>query len=349
VSPRILIAENDCDARGQLAGWLEQAGYVCTQATADEALSAVRRQMPDAAVVGVTVPDEGGMFVVRTLRSQAAQVGVVVVSTPPDFDVAVAASRLGAVDCLPWPTSSDGVVSAVRRAVDWRSATRAAEHAHQQLLDEIARGRETLKQTIRRVDPETAPTVLLAVLEARSPETFDHSQRVARAAVALAHSCRVPQGDVATLRRAALLHDIGKIAVPDRLLRGTGPISQGDLAILRTHVTVGQQVLSSVPLLRPTADIVGATHEKYDGTGYPGGLTGEHIPFAARLIAVADAYDAMTAVRSYNDPVTHEEANAELVRTAGGHFDPDVVRAWLQMTELRNAGGAFQEAGRRCS
>src|SRR5687768_2029607 len=154
VSPRILIAENDGTARGQVAGWLEAAGFICTQADARDALSAVRRQMPDAAVVGVSVPDEGGMFVVRTIRSQAEQVGVVVLSTPPDLDVAVAAGKLGAVDCLPWPTSENGVVEAVRRAVDWRSMTRAAEQSHRRLLDELAAGRDMLKETIKRVDPE---------------------------------------------------------------------------------------------------------------------------------------------------------------------------------------------------
>ena len=94
-------------------------------------------------------------------------------------------------------------------------------------------------------------------------------------------------------------------------------------------------MLATVPALEPIAGIVGATHEKYDGTGYPGRLKGDSIPLAARIITVADAYDAMTSVRCYSDPVSHDEANAELVRSAGTQFDPDVVRAWLQMTELR--------------
>ena len=335
MSPRILIAENDGEARGQVAGWLEAAGFVCTQADSRDALSAVRQQQPDAAVVGVSVPDEGGMFVLRTIRSQAEQVGVVVLSTPPDLEVAVAAGKLGAVDCLPWPTSQNGVVDAVRRAVDWRSMSRSSEQSQRRLLDEIAAGRDMLKETIRRVDPEAAPTVLLAVLEARSPDTYDHSQRVARSAVALAQSYGMTPADVQVLRRAALLHDIGKVAVPERLLLGAGPLNDADLAILRTHVAIGEDVLRSIPLLRPAAAIVAATHEKFDGSGYPAGLAGEGIPLSSRLITVADAYDAMTSVRSYNDPVTHEEANAELVRAAGAHFDPDVIRAWLQMTELR--------------
>ncbi|MBI4263333.1 MAG: HD domain-containing protein [Acidobacteria bacterium] len=332
---RILIAENDDGARGVLAGWLEEAGYLCVQTDAREALSAARRHPLDAAVVGVGIPDDGGMFVVRALRTQADQVGVVVVSTPPDFDVAVAASRLGAVDCLPWPSSSDTVVDSVRRAVEWRTATQATRQSSHRLTEEVAAGREHLKATIRRVDPESVPAVLLAVLEARSPETHDHSNRVSKSAAALAGTYNLPPIDILSVKRAALLHDIGKIAIPDRLLAETGPLGDADLALLRSHVSIGAEVLASVPALAPIAGIIGATHERYDGTGYPAGLAADDIPLPARIISVADAYDAMTSVRCYSDPVSHDDANAELVRSAGSHFDPDVVRAWLQMTELR--------------
>jgi putative nucleotidyltransferase with HDIG domain len=177
--------------------------------------------------------------------------------------------------------------------------------------------------------------VLLAVLEARSPETHDHSNRVSRSAVVLAGSCNMAPAEVQQVRRAALLHDIGKIAIPERLLEESGPLTDAELTLLRQHVAIGQEVLASVPALAPIAAIVGATHEAYDGTGYPAGLAGDAIPLPARIISIADAYDAMTSIRCYSDPVSHDDANAELVRHAGSQFDPDIVRAWLQMTELR--------------
>lgn len=318
-----------------LTGWLEDAGYLCVPTDARAALTEARRYPLDAAVVGVGVPDQGGMFVLRTLRAQAEQVGIVVLSTPPDFDVAVAASRLGAVDCLPWPSSAETVVDSVRRAVEWRASLKATEQSTRRLTEEVASGRQQLMDTIGRVEPESVPAVLLAVLEARSPETHDHSNRVSRSAVALAGSCNLTPGDVQSVRRAALLHDIGKIAIPERLLDETGPLTDADLTLLRMHVEIGQQVLASVPSLEPIAAIVGATHERYDGSGYPAGLRGDTIPLSARIISIADAYDAMTSVRCYSDPISHDDANAELVRHAGSQFDPDVVRAWLQMTELR--------------
>jgi putative two-component system response regulator len=130
-----------------------------------------------------------------------------------------------------------------------------------------------------------------------------------------------------------LLHDIGKIAVPPRLLAQSGPLTSEEITCLRRHVTVGAEVLAEIPTLAPVAPIVAATHEKYDGTGYPKSLMGVDIPLGARIIAVADVYDALTAQRPYSDPISHDEANAELVRSSGSHLDPDVVRFWMEMIE----------------
>lgn len=316
-----------------MAGWLEGAGFACSRTDTGEALAEVRKHQPDVAVVGVSVPDDGGMWIVRSLRTQPTPVGVVVMSATPNFDVATTANRLGAVDCLPWPSSERSIVDAVKRAADWRAALATAFQRDSRLHQEVEQGKEQLRATIKRVEPEIAQSVLLALLESRSPDTYDHVNRVARSAAALARSMRLAPVEIRDVRVAALLHDIGKIAIPPRLLSQAGPLTDDEIACLRKHVTVGAEVLAEISTLAPVAPIVGATHERYDGSGYPAALVGPDIPLGARIIAVADVYDALTAQRPYSDPVSHDEASAELVRSSGSQLDPDVVRFWMEMVE----------------
>jgi putative two-component system response regulator len=329
VASRILIAENNSEARGQVASWLEQAGYICAQTDASEALTEARRHPPDAALVGVTVPDEGGMWVVRTLRAQSSQVVVVVLSTPPDFEVAVASGRLGAIDCVPWPTSQNGIVEAMTRAVEWHTGNTSSDQTIKRLQEEVAFGRDRLKETIRKVDPDTAPAVLLAVHEARAPETHDHSQCVARSSVAMARALNLAPEEIQHIKRAALIHDIGKIALPERLFSTTNPLTDGALSVMRSHVTIGQEVLATVPQLAPAAALVAASHEWFDGGGYEG----DKIPIGARIIMVAEAYDAMISINPFSDPASHDEATVELVRGSGSQFDPEIVRVWMRQAE----------------
>ena len=335
MASRILIAENDANARERLSGWLGVAGFACSITDTGEALAEARRHPPDVAVVGVNVPEDGGMWIVRSLRNQPTPPGVVVMSAKPSMEVAAAATRLGAVDCLPWPSSERSIVDAVRRAAEWRTALSAAFGRDQRLREEVDHGREQLKATVAGVPPEIAQSVLLAVLESRSPETYDHSQRVAQSSAALARTLRMAPIEIRDVRSAALLHEIGKIAIPPRLLSRAGGLSDHEISILQEHVAVGAGVLSEVSTLATLAPIVAATHERYDGTGYPAGMVGESIPVGARIIAVADTYDVLTSRHPYQDPMSHDDANAELVRAAGSHLDPDVVRAWMQMVEER--------------
>jgi putative nucleotidyltransferase with HDIG domain len=331
---RILIADNDSGARDQMAGWLEGAGFACARADTGDALAEARRHQPDVAVVGVTVPDDGGMWIVRSLKAQLANpVGVVVMSATASLDVATTATRLGAVDCLPWPSSERSIVDAVTRAAEWRVALGAAFHKDSRLQQEVEHGRTQLRAVIARVEPDIVQSVLLALLESRSPDTYDHAHRVARSASALARSMRLAPAEIRDVRSAALLHDIGKVAIPPRLLGQTGPLSGDEIACLRRHVEVGAEVLAEIPTLAPIAPIVAATHERFDGGGYPSGLAGVDIPLGARIIAVADVYDALTAQRPYSEPIAHDEANTELVRSSGSHLDPDVVRFWMEMIE----------------
>jgi response regulator RpfG family c-di-GMP phosphodiesterase len=140
--------------------------------------------------------------------------------------------------------------------------------------------------------------------------------------------------ELAVLERGALLHDIGKVAMPDALMCKAGPLTEDEIAIIRTHPQVGFAIVSVVPSLQLPAEIVLASHEAGDGSGYPRGLAGAAIPLGARITAVTDTFDALTWSRVYHEPVSKVRAAAELVRCAGTQFDPEVVQAWLRVLDL---------------
>lgn len=306
---------------------------MCLPADVGGALAEARRFRPHVALVGVGHPEDGGTWILRMLQSYTDPVAAVVIAAPTGPGIAEAASRLGAVDCLSWPATHATVLEAVHRAVAWAGEGLNRRQQAQRLRDEIATGYQKLIEIVGRTEPSVAPRVLLAVLEARSPELHDHAQRVARSAVALAHALRLPPPDIQAVRDAALFHEIGKVALPPRLLVRAPPLADEEVDAVRTHLTVAEDVLRRVPSLEPAAPIVVATHERWDGRGYPHGLHGDAIPLGARIVAITDSYDGMTAGRPLSDPFAHDEAMVELVAASGAQFDPDVVRAWMVMGE----------------
>jgi putative nucleotidyltransferase with HDIG domain len=179
----------------------------------------------------------------------------------------------------------------------------------------------------------SAIDVLVAVMSSCAPETYAHARRVTQSAVAMARTMELPASTVEQIEQAALLHDLGKLAMASPEAATLGPQGELQAVIIRQHVRVGFDVLSVVPHLRTAASIVIAVHERWDGFGYPAGLRGTEIPLGARVVAVADAYDVLTATHRYHRGMPRDEANAEIVRGAGTYFDPDIVRAWLRASD----------------
>lgn len=181
--------------------------------------------------------------------------------------------------------------------------------------------------------------VLLAFLHERRPELATHLRRVGRLAAHIGRRLGIEEEKLEQIRLAGELHDIGKAAIPDAILNKPGPLSDEEWKFMLRHTVVGERILAAAPALAPVARLVRSTAERWDGSGYPDGLVGEQTPLGARIVAVCDAFYAMTSSRPYYPARDSEEAIAELVRGAGAQFDPRVVEALVAVWEEAGAAG----------
>jgi diguanylate cyclase (GGDEF)-like protein len=181
----------------------------------------------------------------------------------------------------------------------------------------------------------TAVAALAAAIDARDNYTLSHSEEVVGMACDVARRLRLPPGEVAKVRDGAMLHDIGKIAIPNEILYKSGPLSASEWETMREHPLIGERILLRTPELAPIAPLVRHEHERWDGSGYPDGLAGEAIPIGSRIIFACDAYHAMIAARPYREPMSDADAVAELRAGAGSQFDPGVVEALLSVLAAR--------------
>ncbi|MFA6657972.1 MAG: HD-GYP domain-containing protein, partial [Mesotoga sp.] len=194
---------------------------------------------------------------------------------------------------------------------------------------------DNLRESNRKIAKAYDQTleVLAGTLEMRDMDTEEHSRRVTDLTVQLAKKMEVTEEELESIYRGALLHDIGKISIPDSVLLKKGPLTEEEWRIMRTHPVTAYEVLSQVEYLRPSLDIPYCHHERWDGSGYPRGLKGEEIPLAARIFAVVDVYDALTSDRPYRKAWSKEKTIEYLLENSGSQFDRHVVKEFLEILE----------------
>ena len=216
-------------------------------------------------------------------------------------------------------TASWGAIALPAEAEDATAALRLADTRMR-----IAKG-------LRPTSPQRQTHDLLVhILREREPWLADHLRGVAQLAAAVGRAANMETDELDALERAAELHDIGKIAIPDRILHKPGPLDAAEWDLMQRHTAIGERILAIAPAMGPVAAIVRSSHERWDGGGYPDGLEGEEIPLGSRIILVCDAFEAMIETRSYREPRSPEEALAELQRFAGTQFDPGVVELFAE-------------------
>ncbi|MBP7831033.1 MAG: diguanylate cyclase [Kiritimatiellae bacterium] len=332
---RVMIVDDDERLASYMQRILEADGH---QASFQTAGRPAREQMEkeagtfDVALVDLYLQEESGWDLLQALRRQDDTLVGIVVTGAATMDNAVEALRSGAFDFIAKPFEPALLRAVVDRALRYRRLL--LENRRYQLhLEEMVREKSAaLIRALERLRTSYQFTLeaLAAMLDAREKQTGEHSKRVAEITRLLARTMGVPEDQVDLMGQGALLHDIGKIGIPDHILLKDGPLSEEEWGIVRKHPEIGYRILRRSPELEQAAEIVRSHQERFDGRGYPRGLEGTEICLGARIFAVADAYDAIRATRPYAPGHSRAEALAEIQRHRGTQFDPAVVDALVR-------------------
>ena len=328
---RILIVDDEEGVRSLLARWLESSGYpVATATTADAALDAFATGVPPAIMLcDIRMPGHDGMWLVARVRQEFPETAVIMSSGVQDEHAAEECLRHGAVEYLTKPFGRDRLQRAVQKGIEWHEAAAETQRWRRQLEGEMADRTEGILRTLRGLTVECDQDVdALLAIALNERDAYAHAHRVRYLAVATAKKMARPDGEIAVLSRAALLHDIGKAALPVALLRKPAALTVEEAAIMRTYPSIGAELVGQVPFLESAAAVVRDAHERMDGSGYPRGVRASAVSVAARILGIADAYDTMTHARVFRDPITQSQAMLEIARCSGTQFDPDVVAAF---------------------
>jgi len=317
----LLIVDDQVRGRDVLASVLAPEGYQLTFASNGiEAINAAQRVIPDLVLLDVMMPDMDGFEVCRILRAdpKLALVPIFLVTALDDQESLLRGIEAGADDFVTKPFNRAELRARVR------TITRL--NRFRTLLDE----REQAAEEVTKAYDATLEGWSRA-LDLRDHETEGHSRRVTEMTVRLAQAMNIDNDKIEHIRRGALLHDIGKMGVPDAVLLKPGPLNDEEWTIMRRHPSMAYELLTPITYLHDALEIPWCHHEKWDGTGYPRRLAGEDIPLAARIFAIVDVWDALSNDRPYRKAWQPEAVFHHLASLSGTHFDPAVATAFLRL------------------
>lgn len=328
--PRILIVDDEPEITSVLSDLLSTEHHCETAGSAEEGLGHLAEGDYALIISDVTMPGISGLEMIPHVKKTSPDTVVVMISGMQTVESAIGALRLGAFDYLMKPFDLRQVEAAVKRALEHRELVTAKRRYENQLEELVEQRTVELDRTLDSLEEAYRSTLkaLTAALETRDSETHGHSERVVTYSLRLGRECGLDSGHMKALEFGALLHDIGKIGVPDAILRKPAKLTEEEWVKMREHPLHGQQILKGIEFLERASRVVAQHHEKWDGTGYPLGLRGEDIDICARIFSVADAFDAVTSDRVYRRGKSYAEAAQELEDWKGRQFDPTVVEAF---------------------
>jgi response regulator RpfG family c-di-GMP phosphodiesterase len=332
----VLIVDDENGVRDLLARWLEAGGYsVTTAANAEEALGRLEVAPPAVALCDIRMPGRDGLWLAERIRQSYPETAVIMATGVQDVGPAVQTLRQGVIDYLTKPFGRDRLQEAVTRGLEWHQSAWDARRWRESLEQEMAVRRSRLNDAVTALAIESDDTLdaMMSMLTLADREAYAHGYRVAALAVSVARTLGLPDEALATIERGALLHDVGKLAVPEAILRKPAPLTMEELLLVRCHPTIGSDLIAQVPYLQSAVPIVRDAHERMDGLGYPRGVHAAEVSIGARIVCVADAYDTMTRPRVFRDAIGPADALLELQRCSGTQFDPLVVDAFRRVID----------------
>jgi putative nucleotidyltransferase with HDIG domain len=332
-APRILVVDDELGPREALRMILRDDYEVVTAGNGNQALDYLDSTEFDLVILDIRMPDISGIDLLAKVKKKAPETEVVMITAYASVDTATNALRNGALDYLIKPFE----ISAVREVVEKGLSRRTSFAATKNRLSELQVTNESLRyeigQAYNNIQKHYIETVrsLVAAIDAKDSYTKGHQERVAMFSTLLGKALNLPRSELDLLQQAAILHDIGKIGVPEPILRKTTKLTIEEFEIIKQHPAIGAEIITPVEFLKDVVPIILHHHEKYDGTGYPEGICCEQIPLGARIIAVADAVDAMLSDRPYARAKSLSQAKEELIRCSGTQFDPELAEIALKI------------------
>jgi len=362
---QILCVDDEPMIREILRETLENEGHQVTEAEHGKAaLELVDRSDFDLILTDVKMPVMDGFSLMKNLGDLTDQIPVIVITSFGDIDNAVDAIRLGAYDYVVKPFNISQVTLSAKRALERRQLLlenlqykKSLEHKVVEKTIDLIRKNKKLEQQARMLEGllrdlresyDSTLDAMVSAIESRDCETKHHCRRVQAYAILLGQKLGLSADELMDMSYGALLHDVGKIGVPDSILLKPGKLTEDEWNVMRSHTRIGYQMIARIKFLKGAAAIVAHHHERWDGNGYPSGLAGESIPLGARIFAVIDTYDAITSKRPYKEALSIQHARDEIARCSGTQFDPRVVDAFLRIPheELIESRGRVEEQSR---
>jgi response regulator RpfG family c-di-GMP phosphodiesterase len=323
---RVLVVDDEEFLRSIVRERLEIAGYSVEEASdGNEALAMLQSGGPYSVLLtDIRMPGMDGITLLGEWGKKSPGTAGIVMSANAELDTAVHALKMGACDYITKPFNFDVLLITIENALRKKDLERQLDDYRTNLENKVKEQTDVINSNyVRFIDS------LIRTLEAKDFYTRGHSQRVTDISVAIAKKLGMADQELDDLRRASVLHDLGKIGVREAILNKPERLTEEERAEVFLHPETAVRILEPVPVFRPLLPAILYHHERFDGTGYPSRLTGKDIPFASRIMAIADTFDAMTSTRAYRKALPVADAIVEIRRCSGTQFDPDIVPAFL--------------------